>query len=200
MDLDSVTIYVCQSVCVFVSANSFWHDRRISMKLVMDTMSQDVYPLSWFPNVNNIRRGDYRNVIDNTASWYRALNIYVAFIGVVIIFLMKCEVADLRFSQCWLCSSILWDITLCSPLKVNRRFERIRPLHIQGRRISQARNQREAVDKQSSVWPSTDYTALYPTRYNLIIDTEINSIFRFLGVGYKQWIILNGRAKYVFLN
>jgi hypothetical protein len=39
-------------------------------------------------------------------------------------------------------STIFWDITLCSPLKVNRRFGGIYRLHLQGR-ISRARNQRE---------------------------------------------------------
>jgi hypothetical protein len=34
-----------------------------------------------------------------------------------------------------------WDITLCSPLKVNRHFGGTCRLHLQGRRISQARNQ-----------------------------------------------------------
>jgi hypothetical protein len=40
---------------------------------------------------------------------------------------------------------VYWDITLCSPLKVNRRFGGIYCLHIQGRRINQAKNQREAL-------------------------------------------------------
>jgi hypothetical protein len=37
-------------------------------------------------------------------------------------------------------STIFWDIT---PLKVNRRFGGINRLHLQGRRISRARNHRE---------------------------------------------------------
>jgi hypothetical protein len=37
--------------------------------------------------------------------------------------------------------SIFCDITLCSPLKVNRRFGETCPLYLQGRRKSQARNQ-----------------------------------------------------------
>jgi hypothetical protein len=41
-------------------------------------------------------------------------------------------------------SSIFWDITSCSQLKMNRRFGGSCRIHIQGRRISQARNQREA--------------------------------------------------------
>jgi hypothetical protein len=40
-------------------------------------------------------------------------------------------------------SSIFWDITPCSPLKVNRPFGVTYCLHLQGRRISWARNQSE---------------------------------------------------------
>jgi hypothetical protein len=40
--------------------------------------------------------------------------------------------------------SVLWDITPCTPLKVNRRFEGTCRLHLQGRKVSHARNQREA--------------------------------------------------------
>jgi hypothetical protein len=35
-------------------------------------------------------------------------------------------------------NSAFWDITPCTPLKVNRRFGGICCLHLQGRRISQA--------------------------------------------------------------
>jgi hypothetical protein len=45
-------------------------------------------------------------------------------------------------------SSVFWDTTLCSPLKVNGRFGGTSRLHLQGRRISHARN-RKTVDKQS---------------------------------------------------
>jgi hypothetical protein len=38
-------------------------------------------------------------------------------------------------------STIFWDITPCNPLKVNQRFGGTYHLHLQGRRISQARNQ-----------------------------------------------------------
>jgi hypothetical protein len=46
-------------------------------------------------------------------------------------------------------SSIFWDITLCSSLKVNQRFGGTCRLHVQDR-ISQARNRHEAGSKQSS--------------------------------------------------
>jgi hypothetical protein len=42
-------------------------------------------------------------------------------------------------------STIFWDITLCIPLKVNRRFGATYRLHVQGQRISRAaRHQRES--------------------------------------------------------
>jgi hypothetical protein len=40
-------------------------------------------------------------------------------------------------------SSIFWDITPCSPLKVNRRFGGTFRLHLQERKVSQYRNHRE---------------------------------------------------------
>jgi hypothetical protein len=39
---------------------------------------------------------------------------------------------------------VFWDITPCSPLKVNRRFGGTCRIHLQGRRINQARNQHES--------------------------------------------------------
>jgi hypothetical protein len=44
-------------------------------------------------------------------------------------------------------SSIFWDITPCSLLKVNRRFGGTYRLHLQDRRISEARNQYETCSK-----------------------------------------------------
>jgi hypothetical protein len=38
-------------------------------------------------------------------------------------------------------SAIFWDTTSCSPLKINRHFAETYRLHLQGRRISRARNQ-----------------------------------------------------------
>jgi hypothetical protein len=40
--------------------------------------------------------------------------------------------------------SIFWDIISCSLLKINLRFGGTLRLYLQGRRISQARNQRES--------------------------------------------------------
>jgi hypothetical protein len=47
-------------------------------------------------------------------------------------------------------SYMFWNITPCSPVKVNRRFGGIYRLHPQGRGLSQARNQHEAGNSQSS--------------------------------------------------
>jgi hypothetical protein len=41
-------------------------------------------------------------------------------------------------------TSTFWDITPCNPLKVNRRFGETCHVHLQGRRISQERNERES--------------------------------------------------------
>jgi hypothetical protein len=41
-------------------------------------------------------------------------------------------------------STIFWDITPSSPLRANRRFGGTYRLHLQGRRISRARNQRDS--------------------------------------------------------
>jgi hypothetical protein len=45
-------------------------------------------------------------------------------------------------------SSLFWDMTPCSPVKVNRRFGRTYRLHLEGRRVSQARNQHVAGSQQ----------------------------------------------------
>jgi hypothetical protein len=56
-------------------------------------------------------------------------------------------------------SSIFWNITPCSPLKVNRKLGGTCRLHLQGRKTSQARNQREAGSKQSNQLAEiSDYT------------------------------------------
>jgi hypothetical protein len=49
-------------------------------------------------------------------------------------------------------NSIFCDITPCSPLKVNRSFGRNSRLHLQGRRINQARDQREEGSKQRACY------------------------------------------------
>jgi hypothetical protein len=63
----------------------------------------------------------------------------------------------LNFYQIKTCT-IIWDVTPCSPLNVNRRFGGTYRLHLQGRRISRARNQRESrwqVEVKSYFYQST---------------------------------------------
>jgi hypothetical protein len=56
-------------------------------------------------------------------------------------------------------SSIFWDIKPCSPLKVKRCFGGAFRLHIQGGRISPARNQGDAGRKQTNqLDKASDYT------------------------------------------
>jgi hypothetical protein len=52
--------------------------------------------------------------------------------------------SDLKFSA--MESSIFWDILPCTLLKANRRFGRTYRLHLQGRRLSKARNQHEEIN------------------------------------------------------
>jgi hypothetical protein len=62
----------------------------------------------------------------------------------------------------YLNSSVFWDITSYSPLKVNGHFVVKYHLHFQGRRISQAIIQCEAGSKRGNVSQlPTDYTALH---------------------------------------
>jgi hypothetical protein len=61
-------------------------------------------------------------------------------------------------------STIFWDITPCSSWKVNRRFGGTHRLHLQGRRISHARNPQHGRDMflWNISWHSLDYMALHP--------------------------------------
>jgi hypothetical protein len=80
-------------------------------------------------------------------------------------------------------SSIFWEISLCSPLKVNGRFGGTRRLHLQFRRRSQVRSHREADSEQGVGWVSIDYTTLYPGRwdysYTLLWDPQSCSLCSF---------------------
>jgi hypothetical protein len=68
---------------------------------------------------------------------------------------------------------IFWDITPCSPLKVNRRFGEPYHLHLQSRRISPARNQRE------SRWKTQPYSVSYLTlKMEVICSSETSLDFQ----------------------
>jgi hypothetical protein len=70
--------------------------------------------------------------------------------------------------------SIFLDITPCSPLEFNLRFEGICRLHLLGRRISQARNQLEAGSKQSNPLAESGVCCLLYTGFlhGLLLDPE----------------------------
>jgi hypothetical protein len=55
-------------------------------------------------------------------------------------------------------SSVFWDITMCSLSKVNPRVGGTCHIHLQGRRISQARNHHKAGSKKILVWTTQSYT------------------------------------------
>jgi hypothetical protein len=66
---------------------------------------------------------------------------------------MYCTVQDLRFSQTVvLKSTIFWNITQYNPLRVNLHFGETYHLHLQGRRISRAKNQRESRWQAELCW------------------------------------------------
>jgi hypothetical protein len=60
----------------------------------------------------------------------------------ILIGCLKMELEDLDWI--YLKSSFFWDIMPCMPLKVNRLLAVTCRSHLQGQRISQARNQHEA--------------------------------------------------------
>jgi hypothetical protein len=115
------------------------------------------------------------------------------------------------------------DITPCSPLKVNRRFGGTYRLYLLGRRINQARNQREAGSKQRAVsllglffdrsdvflrnvgWVSTDYTVVVEEMVILCFNLHatwsrywtIGILCRFWGFhsgGYEEYLLLGYEA------
>jgi hypothetical protein len=80
-------------------------------------------------------------------------------------------------------STIFWDITPCSLLKVNRRFGGTYRLYIQGRRISRARNQRE------SRWQAEALMGCFDTMLSRIMKKKCD-IFqvrtRFLNISFRM--------------
>jgi hypothetical protein len=60
-------------------------------------------------------------------------------------------------------SSVVWDITPCSALNVNRRFGGTCRLHLQGRRIS-----KQEISENQVASRATNYMALYATRQNTL--------------------------------
>jgi hypothetical protein len=78
-------------------------------------------------------------------------------------------------------SSVFWDTTLCSPVKVNRHFGITYRFHFQGWSATDGRNEREAdYEDRSDIllrnvgWLLLDYTALCPIiQHSLLQITQI---------------------------
>jgi hypothetical protein len=108
-------------------------------------------------------------------------------------------------------STIFWEITPCSPLKINRRFGGTCRLHFHGRKIIQAINQCESrwqaelllgiffdPDYGSDIflrnvgWISTGYTALYSRRWLslfLISQCILLCVFLLLIPAVSIWLV-----------
>jgi hypothetical protein len=71
-------------------------------------------------------------------------------------------------------SSVIWDVTPCSLLQVNRRFRELCLLHLQGRRTSQARSQHEEGSNQSIILQKTE---LFRGRQIYVTDSILFSYF-----------------------
>jgi uncharacterized protein YjiK len=74
-------------------------------------------------------------------------------------------------------STIFWDIKPCSPLKVNRFFGGKYRLHLQGRRISEARYQHEAGSATCSVLVSSlTFNGLHEVMFHVRLVFSINNV------------------------
>jgi hypothetical protein len=87
----------------------------------------------------------------NQANPHQTITSYIINIH-VILFNHLCLVGSEVLKAMVMKNTILLDIPPCSPLKVNRRLGGTRRPHLQGRRINQARNRREAGSKQSDMF------------------------------------------------
>jgi hypothetical protein len=80
-------------------------------------------------------------------------------------------------------SSVIGDLALCNQLKINRRFGGTHHLHYQARRMSQTRNQPEAIRKKSVISQKTPLfmtTAVKTTNPAFSILTYVRSLPGFI--------------------
>jgi hypothetical protein len=82
-------------------------------------------------------------------------------------------------------SSIFWDITPCTLLKVNRRFGGTYRLHLQSRRINQAKRNAKAGGKQNQIDVSFDLLLLKFRIVHLAREIKVNKLSYKDSVGYK---------------
>jgi hypothetical protein len=95
-------------------------------------------------------------VVRKYRSLKTSLQHFVAFISASFHQELSTDVGVEVLTPVFMSSSILCDITPCSPLKVNRYFKWTCRAHLQGRRINQERNQHEAISNMYLSFDSED--------------------------------------------
>jgi hypothetical protein len=91
-------------------------------------------------------------------------------------------------------STIVWDVTPCSPLKANRRFGGTYSLHLQGRRINRARNQRESMWQAELCWQLTTLL-FYISRSSWMNWIKAVSIWNFFSYLRALWSCMRTRRR-----
>jgi hypothetical protein len=79
-------------------------------------------------------------------------------------------------------SSVLWDVTPCSPLKVNLWFRRTCCLHLQCQRIGQSKNQHEASSKQSYLATCFSFSLAFFTTQKMDTTCSFKTLVGFQGL------------------
>jgi hypothetical protein len=65
--------------------------------------------------------------------------------------------------------AVIWDITQCSPVKVNERLGDTYLLHLQGRKVSQASNQHEIGYAGRNQYRFIVWFTLWPWKWRLYV-------------------------------
>jgi hypothetical protein len=78
-------------------------------------------------------------------------------------------------------SAVCWDTAMCCPLRVNQRLEGTFRLHLQSRRISEARHQRETAMPSTLKMETTSFSEIFvdfqlTTRRYIPEDPTVQSI------------------------
>jgi hypothetical protein len=90
-------------------------------------------------------------------------------------------------------STIFWDITPCSPLKVNRHFGGTYRLLLQGRRISRARNQRESRWQAETSVDTQRTTRRYIPEDSTLYNLRCENLKSYIGLLFSEVRLLATR-------
>jgi hypothetical protein len=93
--------------------------------------------------------------------------------------------------------SVFWDITPCSPLRVIRRLGGACRLHLQGREISQARN--EKIEATYSSETSVDFQRTTRGYIELLITAAVRTPNPTTKQHYSQLLTSNGPGEAVYV-